>query len=54
VFRGAICVTVPNFAALGQTVAKIGRFFDFRDGGRLIRWWCNPNKTACISKWKSN
>ena len=28
------CVTVPNFVALGQTVAEISRFLIFQDGGR--------------------
>ena len=27
--RGPKCVIVPNFAAIGQTVAEIWRFFDF-------------------------
>jgi len=25
---------VPNFAAIGQTVAEIWQFFDFQNGGR--------------------
>jgi len=27
--RGPKCVIVPNFAAIGETVAEIRRFFDF-------------------------
>jgi len=36
------CVTVPNFAVIGQTVAEIWRFFDFfQDGGRTPSWICD-------------
>ena len=27
--RGSKCATMPNFAAIGQTVAEIWRFFKF-------------------------
>ena len=29
-----MCVTVPNFVPIGQTVAEISRFLDFQDGAR--------------------
>jgi len=31
---GTICVTVPNFIKIGQTVADIWRFNGFHNGGR--------------------
>jgi len=36
--RGPICVTVPNFIKIGQTVAKIWRFNGFQNGGRPPSW----------------
>ena len=33
-FEGPICVTVPNFAKIGQTFWRYGRFSIFQDGGR--------------------
>jgi len=33
-----MCVTVPNFLTIGQTVSEIGRFSDFQDGGRSPYW----------------
>jgi len=35
---GPICVTVPNFIKIGQTVAEIWRFNGFRIGGRPLSW----------------
>jgi len=33
------CVILPNFMAIGQTIAEIWRFFDFfQDGGRPPSW----------------
>jgi len=32
--RGQNCVTVTNYAEIGQTAAEIWLFFDFQDGGR--------------------
>jgi len=29
-----VCVNVPNFLVIGQTVAEIWQFFHFQDGGR--------------------
>ena len=33
--QGIICISVPNLAAIDQTVAVIWQFFDFEDGGVL-------------------
>ena len=32
--RGPICVSVPNFVKIGQTLAEIWRFNGFQNGGR--------------------
>ena len=37
---GLMCVTVPNFIKIGQTVAKIWRFNGFYNGGRPPSWIC--------------
>jgi len=29
-----MCIAVPNFTKIGQTVSEISRFFDFQDGRR--------------------
>ena len=34
--RRSKCITVPNFAAIGQAVAEIWRFLD-------LRWWPPPS-----------
>jgi len=31
--RDPFCISVPNFAKIGQTIAEISRFCDFPDGG---------------------
>jgi len=33
-WRGSQCIIVPNFAAIGRTLAEIWPFFIFQDGGR--------------------
>jgi len=33
-----MCVTVPNFIKIGQTVAEIWRFNGFHNGGRPPSW----------------
>jgi len=33
-----MCVTVPNFIKIGQTVAEIWRFNGFHNGGRTPSW----------------
>ena len=35
---GPICVTVLNFAKIGQTVPEIWPIFDYQDGGRPPSW----------------
>jgi len=35
---GLICVTVPNFIKIGQTVAEIWRFDGCENGGRPPSW----------------
>jgi len=42
--RESKCVTVPNFAAIVQTVAEICRFFDFS------RW--QPPPSWIFKKWE--
>jgi len=37
-YATTICVTVPNFIKIGQTVAKIWRFNGFQNGGRSPSW----------------
>jgi len=32
------CVIVPNFAAIGQSMIDISRFFEFQDGSRPPSW----------------
>jgi len=32
------CVIVPNFAAIGQSMMDISRFFEFQDGSRPPSW----------------
>jgi len=32
------CISMPNFVKIGQSVAKILRFFDFQDGSRPPSW----------------
>jgi len=42
-FGGPMCVTVPNFVPIGQTVAEIWPFFDFfwfQNGGHPPYWIC--------------
>jgi len=36
--RVPICVTVPNYIKIGQTVAKIWRFNGFQNGSRPPSW----------------
>jgi len=33
-WRGSKCIIVPNFAAIGRTLAEIWHFLIFQDGGR--------------------
>ena len=33
-----MCVTIPNFAKIGQTVPEIWPIFDFQNGGRPPSW----------------
>jgi len=33
-----MCVTLPNFIKIGQTVAEIWRFDSFQNGGRPPSW----------------
>ena len=33
-----MCVSVPNFVAIGGMVTEILQFFDFQDGGRSLSW----------------
>ena len=35
-----MCVIVPDFVPIEQTVAEILPFFDFEDGGRPPAWIC--------------
>jgi len=35
-----ICVTVPNFIKIGQTVAEMWKFNGFQNGGRPPSWIC--------------
>jgi len=35
---GGICVTMPNFSRIGQTVAEIWLFNCFQNGGRPPSW----------------
>ena len=35
-----MCVIVPNFAKIGQTVPGIWPIFDFQDDGRPPSWIC--------------
>jgi len=35
-----MCVIVPNFAVIGNTVIEISQFFDIQDGGRQPSWIC--------------
>ena len=48
-YRGPVCVTVPNFIKIGQTVADIWRFNRFfQNGGRPPCWICwAPIGTTC-------
>ena len=43
-FGGPICVTVPNFAKIGQTVPEIWPNCDFQHGGRPPSWIFNSGK----------
>jgi len=36
--KGPICVTVPNFIKVAQTVAEIWQLNGFQNGGRLPSW----------------
>jgi len=36
--RGSNCVTLPNFAEIGQTVAETWRFFDLLRWQRPLSW----------------
>jgi len=33
-----------NFVAIGQTITKMSRYFDFQDGGRLPSWILKSSK----------
>ena len=35
-----MCVILPNFIKIGQTVAEIWRFNSFQNGGRPPSWIC--------------
>jgi len=35
-----MCVIMPNFIKIGQTVAEIWRFNGFQNGGRPSSWIC--------------
>ena len=35
-----MCITVPNFVHISQSVADISTFFDFYDGGHPPCWIC--------------
>jgi len=37
---GQICVIMPNFIKIGQTVAEIWRFNSSQNGGRPPSWIC--------------
>jgi len=37
---GSICVIMPNFIKIGQTVAEMWRFNGFQNGGRSPSWIC--------------
>jgi len=39
---GSTCITVPNFVAIGQTVAEIWRFLSFfQNADHLLSWICH-------------
>jgi len=35
-----VCVTVPSFTKIGQTVAEIWQFNGFQNGGHPPSWFC--------------
>ena len=39
-FRGRLCIILPNFAKIGQTVPEIWPIFHFQDGDRPPSWIC--------------
>ena len=39
-FGGAICVTMPNFVPISETVAEMLRLLIFQNGGRPPSWIC--------------
>jgi len=65
--KGSICVTIPNFVAIVQTIAEIRRFCDFSKwrllqtwilkistGGRLQRVLCNRTVVCpVLSVWNT-
>ena len=38
--KGRVCVTVPNFTKISQTVAEIWRFNGLKNGGHSRSWIC--------------
>ena len=42
-------ISVPNFVKIGQSVAKILRFFDFQDGGCLGHNWTTNSEYLGVS-----
>ena len=45
---GPMCVILPNFIKIGQTVAEIWRFNGFQNGGRL------PSSICWVPTWTTH